>query len=110
RTVSGAGLTDAATLAEFNQVAERVFPDPGAKPGEYGLEWLVGKRRRFGGEIVLAPRRLPQITLYGTLRRPKANAAGELVYAFPGAEVELPRLVGRLRSNEEIAVIDASLS
>jgi hypothetical protein len=89
---------------------EKSFPDPGAKPGDYTLEWLVGKRRRFSGEVALAPRRLPQIQLHGKLRRPRKNAAGELVYFIPGQDVHLPRLVGRLYSNEEVVVIDAALS
>ena len=90
--------------------SERTFPDPGAKPGEYALEWLVGKSRRFSGEVALAPRRRPQIGLLGKLKRRRPNAAGELVYTFPGESINFPRLVGRLRSNEEVVVIDATLS
>jgi hypothetical protein len=85
------------------------FPDPGAKPGEYALEWLVG-RRRFTGDVTLAPRRPPRIGLHGALRRPRRSATGHLVYGLPGPEIELPRLVGRLRSNEEVVVIDAALA
>ena len=81
------------------------FPDPGAVPGDYAVEWLVG-RRRFTGDVALAPRRRPQIELHGALRRRKrSTSTGELVYTFPGPEVELPRLVGRLRSNEQVVVI-----
>jgi len=90
--------------------SEKTFPDPGAKPGKYALEWLVGKSRWLTGDVELAPRRRPRIELNGKLRRPRKNAAGELVYAFPGEEINFPRLVGRLRSNEEIVVIDATLS
>jgi hypothetical protein len=88
---------------------DKTFPDPGAKPGEYPLEWHVGTSRRYSGEVVVAPRRAPRIELRGKLRRPRRNAAGELVYAFPGAQIRYPRLVGQMPSNEEVVVIDASL-
>jgi hypothetical protein len=84
------------------------FPDPGTKPGEYALEWLVG-RRRFTGDVTLAPRRRPQIALRGTLRRHRRSANGTLVYGLPGPEIKLPRLVGLLRSNEEVVVIDVAV-
>ena len=87
----------------------RPFPNPGAEPGEYAVEWLVG-RRRFTGDVTLAPRRRPHIELHGALRRRTRSGAGELVYRFPGPEVELPRLLGRLRSNEQVVVIDPVLS
>ncbi len=89
---------------------ESAFPNPGFEPGEYALEWLVGKNRRFSGDVALAPRRRPKIDLYGRFRRPRRNHAGQLVYSLPGAEVNVPRLVGQLRSNEEVVVIDAVLS
>jgi hypothetical protein len=87
---------------------ERIFPDPGAKPGEYSLEWRVGQRRRFSGEVQLAARRFPQFELRGRLRRRRPNAAGEVVY--PGREVSFDRLVGRLPSNEEVVIVDATLT
>jgi hypothetical protein len=89
---------------------EKTFPDPGAKSGDYAVEWLVGKRQRFIGEVTLAPRQPPQIALHGKLRRPRRNAAGEFVWGLPGNDVRYPRLVGRFPSNEEIVVIDANLS
>jgi hypothetical protein len=89
---------------------ERTFPDPGFRPGDYSVDWLVGRSRRFSGEVELAPRRLPRIEPYGKLRSPRRNAAGELVYPLPGREIRYPRVVGRLRSNEEVVLIDAALS
>jgi ApeA-like protein len=85
----------------------KVFPDPGFREGEYSLEWTVGKRQ-FGGEVALAARRLPRIALYGKLRTPKA-AHGERAFSVPGPLVEFQRLVGRLRSNLDVVVLDASL-
>ncbi len=70
---------------------------------------MVG-RRRFTGDVALAPRRRPRIELHGALRRPQRSAAGTLVYQFPGPEVQLPRLIGRLRSNEQVIVIGAVMS
>jgi len=87
----------------------RAFPNPGVGPGEYALEWLVGKRR-FSGDVTLAPRRRPQISLRGALKRRRRSASGSLEYELPGAEIHLPRLVGKLPSNEEIVIIDATLS
>lgn len=84
------------------------FPNPGFEFGDYPVEWLL-KNRRFTGDVALAPRRRPQITLHGKLRRPKKNAAGELVYFFPGQRISYPRLVGQLRSNQDIVVLEADI-
>ena len=89
--------------------SERPFPNPGAPPGEHSIDWRVGKRRAYPGDVALAPWQRPRIELRGKLRRPSRNAAGELVYAFPGEPVEFGRLAGRLPSNEEVVVIDANL-
>lgn len=62
---------------------ERQFPDPGFEPGDYPVEWLVGKRW-MTGDIALAARRRPQLAIHGKLRRPKRIAAGEQVHALPG--------------------------
>lgn len=91
-------------------MAERThqFPDPGAAPGQYAVDWLVGKHRHFVGDITLAPLRRTTAELHGTLRRPKKTAGG-VVYPTPGTRVSLPRLVGRLRSNEDVVLIDVVL-
>jgi ApeA-like protein len=89
---------------------QRTFPDPGFRPGDYAVEWSVGKTRRFSGDVGLAPRRLPRIELDGKLRHPRRDAAGNFVFPLPGQEIRYPRLVGRLRSNEEVVLIDVALS
>jgi hypothetical protein len=81
-----------------------MFPSLDVSPGEYSLEWILGDRR-IAGDVALAARRLPRITAYG---EPGEVVADRGEREFPQTRA-IPRLVGRLRSNLDIVVLDATL-
>src|SRR4051812_44726784 len=82
------------------------FPELPFGPGEYACRWFF-EDRTCSGEVDLHGNRLPSFNI---LEENWAPRAGEtVVYSF-GESLEFPRVIGKLRSNHDIVLIDASIA
>ncbi len=81
------------------------FPQLAVKPGEYACKWFFGKESR-PGQIELTGNRFPRLDLFDD--NWADAAAGSIVHTF-GQSQDFDRLVGKMRSNHDIVLIDGRI-
>ena len=82
------------------------FPKLVQEPGRFAAEWLIDGNW-IPGELQLEGKRPPIVSIFGDVGSIKPSDSG--AYEFP-QDHQLGRLVGRLRSNDDVVVADANVS
>jgi hypothetical protein len=81
------------------------FPELPVTPGEYACRWFFDKGT-CPGEIELQGNRLPTLDIFDD--HWTVGTAGAVVHSF-GSSRDFARLIGKLRSNHDVVLIDAHL-
>jgi hypothetical protein len=82
------------------------FPKLAQAPGRFAAEWLMNGKW-IAGELQLEGKRPPIVAVFGDVASINPSDGG--VREFP-QDHQLGRLVGRLRSNDDVVVADANVS
>jgi hypothetical protein len=80
------------------------FPELPAKPGDYACTWFFGNEAR-AGQISLSGNRFPRFDVFDADTW-AASPGGAKVHNFQQSQ-DFPRLVGKMRSNLDVVLIDA---